>query len=432
MISRLVSLAAGVGTLLAVYTSGARAFGRRAGVYGAAMFALVTPFVYYAKTANLDVPYLFWFALSLVFYLRVLERLRRRDFIGLAVFAALAVCTKDQAYGLYLLMPLAIVHRLWRANREAGARRPLARALIDPRLAWAAGTAIVLFVLGHNLLFNVGGFVAHVRYITGGGSETYRDFEPTAAGRIALLRLTVDLVRMAWGWPMFLVCVAGIVLALRTPPQRRVAAWLALPVVGYYAGFVDVVLYNYDRFMLPVCLVLSLFGGLAFERWLEAGRGRRWRIASAAAVFGCTLLYASTVDLVMLRDSRYTVEQWLAPRVRTGDVVGYLFPLPYYPRLERFVTTEVTSVPQLEHDRPAYFVLNADYARAEPADSERGRLIGGLQNGQLGYRLAFRFRQPAPLAWLPGRPRDLVGDRKERPITSVLRQINPWYEVFIK
>ena len=70
LISRLVSIAAGAGTLLAIYACGARTFGKRAGIFAAAMFALVTPFVYYAKTANLDVPYLFWFALSLVFYLR--------------------------------------------------------------------------------------------------------------------------------------------------------------------------------------------------------------------------------------------------------------------------------------------------------------------------------------------------------------------------
>ncbi len=53
--------------------AGAQTFGSRAGMFAAAMFALVTPFVYYAKTANLDVPYLFWFAVSLVFYLRVLR-----------------------------------------------------------------------------------------------------------------------------------------------------------------------------------------------------------------------------------------------------------------------------------------------------------------------------------------------------------------------
>ena len=122
LIGRLVSLAAGTGTLLAVYAAGAQTFGRRAGMFAAAMFALVTPFVYYAKTANLDVPYLFWFAVSLVFYFRVLQQLALRDFIGLAACATLAVCTKDQAYGLFLLMPVAIVERLWRAQRDAGRR----------------------------------------------------------------------------------------------------------------------------------------------------------------------------------------------------------------------------------------------------------------------------------------------------------------------
>ena len=70
-----------------------------------------------AKTANTDVPYLFWFALSMVFYLRVLDGLRTRDFAIFAALAALSVCTKDQAYGLYLLMPLPIVMQLWRARR---------------------------------------------------------------------------------------------------------------------------------------------------------------------------------------------------------------------------------------------------------------------------------------------------------------------------
>ena len=226
LVGRLVSVAAAVGTLLAVYACGAQTFGKRAGIFAAAIFALVTPFVYYAKTANLDVPYLFWFALSLVFYLRVLESVRLRDFIGFAACATLAVCTKDQAYGLYLLIPFAIVGRVWRFNRAAGVRRPLARALLDARLAIAAGVAIVLFVIAHNVLFNVTGFLDHVRTITY-ASATYRDFEPTLAGRIALLRLSVNLVRAAWGWPMFLVVVAGMVLALLTPVHRRASLWLA-------------------------------------------------------------------------------------------------------------------------------------------------------------------------------------------------------------
>lgn len=430
LIGRLVSIAAGAGTLAAIYACGARTFGKRAGLFAAAMFALVVPFVYYAKTSNLDVPYLFWFAVSLVFYLRALENGQVRDFAGFAACGMLAICTKDQAYGLYLLMPFALVQRLWEVKRGAGERRPLLRALVDRRMRWAAAVAVAVFVLAHNILFNPSGFWSHVQFILGPASETYRDFPRTLAGRLALFRLTVDIVRVMWGWPMFVAALAGVVLALSTPRHRRTAVWLALPVVSYYAGFINVVLYNYDRFMLPACLVLSLFGGLAFDRWLSSGGGRPWRAAAAGSMFAVSLLYAATVDLVMLRDSRYAVEQWLAPRVGPGDMVGFVFPLQYYPRLERFNSAEITSIGGLQDARPAYYVLNADYARAEPPGSEIGRLIAGLQNGQLGYRLVFRDRRPAPPVWQTFGPRDLVGDRNERPITSVLRHINPWYEVF--
>jgi hypothetical protein len=431
VIGRLVSIAAALGTLIAAFAAGARAFGTRAGVFAAAMLALVTPFVYYAKTANLDAPYLFWFALSLWFYLRVLEDQQLSDFIGFAACATFAICTKDQAYGLYLAAPFVILHRMWRVNHTAGEPRPLMQALLDPRLATAGLVGIGLFVAGHNLLFNISGFEAHVRYITGAGSETYRDFEPTAAGRVALLRQSVDLVRVAWGWPMFLVSIGGVIIATADARYRRVALWLALPVVSYYLGFINVVLYTYDRFMLPVCFVLSLFGGLACDQLLSSrASGRTWRIAGLGAVFACTTLYAATVDMLMLRDSRYAVEQWIAERVRPAELVGFVFPLQYYPRLDRFPLKEIADAGQLARDRPTYFVVNADYARAEPADSEIGRLLAGLRSGALGYRLAFQYREPGPWPWLPGAPRDLVGNRLETRITSVLRYVNSQFEVF--
>ena len=433
LLGRLVSTAAASGTLLAIYACGARAFGRRAGVFASATFALVIPFIYYAKSANLDVPYLFWFAVSTAFYLRLLQDLERRDFIGFAACATLAICTKDQAYGLYLLTPIAILHRMWQVNRDAGIRRPLTRALFDARIGWAIAVAVALFVLAQNLLFNARGFMAHFLFVAGPASVGYRDFAPTLAGRIGLLRLTVNIIRMAWGWPMFLVATAGLALALTKPAFRRVTCWLALPVVSYYLGFVNVVLYDYDRFMLPVCLILSLFAGLMWDRWLAAdGRGSAWRGAAAGLVFACSMMYAATVDVVMLRDSRYTMERWLAARLGPGDSVGYVFPLQYYPRIERYNNAEVTSTQQLRQDHPSYYVLNADYADAEPPDTEIGRLIAGLHHGDLDYILVFRYREPAPWPWLPGAPRDLVGGRKERPITSVLRHINPWYEVFQK
>ena len=115
----------------------------------------------------------------MVFYLQLLETGRTRDYILFAAAATLSICTKDQAYGLYLLAPFVIVEQLWRVKREAGAAARVAAALTDRRLVAAAITSGGLFVLCHNLLFNTDGFMAHLRFITGPGSEAYRVYPPT-------------------------------------------------------------------------------------------------------------------------------------------------------------------------------------------------------------------------------------------------------------
>jgi hypothetical protein len=444
VIFRLISVAAAAGTLIATFLCGTHAFGRRAGLFAAGIVGLTTPFLYYAKTANVDLPYLFWFALSLMFYVRLLDISRTEDYVLFAATATLAVCTKDQAYGLYLLAPPVIIQQMWRANRQAGRSHPLWRAVFDRRLATAAITAAVLFAACHNLLFNLTGFLKHVRLITGSGSVPYRMFEPTPAGRLELLRLTVHIIEVSLGWPLFLVSVSGLLVAAATPHLRRTATWLVLPVVSYYLGFIEVILYNYDRFVLPICLVLALFGGLALDVFVaESSRaarratpsafvllGRPWRVAGVILVFAYTLLYAGTVDVLMLEDSRYAVEAWASTRVGREDLVGVTGLQEQRARLDNFSVVDVGDVAGLERERPLYFVLNADYALAVPPESSWGQLIGGLQHGSLGYRLVGRFRRESPWSWLPGAHPDLVGSRRETPVFSTLRNINPTIEVF--
>jgi hypothetical protein len=442
VVFRLLGVAAAAGTLIATFLCGTHAFGRRAGLFAAGILGLTTPFLYYAKTANVDMPYLFWFALSLMFYLRLLETSRTRDYVLFAVFATLAVCTKDQAYGLYLLAPPVIIQQMWRANRQAGLSHPLWRAVCSGRLALAAVTAAVLFAACHNLLFNLAGFLDHVRFLVGGGSTSFRMFEPTQAGHLELLRLTVHIVEVSLGWPLFLVSVAGLLVAAATPRLRRVAIWLALPAVSYYLGFINVILYNYDRFVLPICLVLALFGGLAIDAFLTASdpaaRGasrhglarRTWRVAGVLLVFAYTLLYAGTVDVLMIGDSRYAVEDWAKTHIGPEDLVGVTGLQEYRPRFDNFNWVDVGTVVDLERERPLYFVLNADYALDVPPESSWGRMIDGLQHATLGYRLVGRFRRGSPWPWLPGGHPDLVGTRQEMPVFSTLRNINPTIELF--
>jgi hypothetical protein len=435
VISRLLSVAAAAGTLIALYRCGSEAFGRRAGLFAAATLALVAPFVYYAKTANPEVPYLFWAALSMLFYVRFSRTLSTRDLALFASAAILAICTKDQAYALYLVTPFTAIHQLWESNRAHGVAHPIRRAIVDRRLWIAGAVAAALFAACHLLPFNLDGFVSHVRYIAGPGSQPYRLVAPTLSGRLALVWITAQLVERSFGWPLFIVSMLGFVVALSDRQTRRPAMYLALMAVSYYAGFIDVILYNYDRYVLPICLVQALFAGVAIDRWLARSAGTTstmspWRLALVSVALAYSVLYASTVDVLMLRDSRYTAERWLRGHAGSSDLIGTAFPLVVLPRLGDFESVGIGSIKELEAARPRYFILNVDYARAVASEQPLGQLVSGLQRETLGYHIVFRYRSPAPWPWLPGGHPDLVGPRLENTSFSFLRSINPTIEIY--
>jgi hypothetical protein len=396
------------------------------------MAGVLSLFVYYAKTANPEVPYVFWFALSLVFYVRLVDAFSLRDAVLFGACGVLSICTKDQAYGLYLLSPFPVLSTLWESKRARGVQRPLAAALCDWRLTAAGVTTVALFLAIHNVPFNARGFASHVRDIVGPGSEGYRIVDRSTAGQLTLLGLTLRLDQMSWGWPFLVASIAGMVMAILVRTTRRTAVALLLMIVSYYLGFIDVILYNYDRYLLPVCIVQALFGGLALDRLLawSAARGRAWSRAAIGGAFAYTLLYAGTIDVLMVRDSRYTAERWLVAHAGSDRLVATIFPLVDLPRLNDLRAQDLGSVELIRERAPSYFVLNADYARAVPPNTPLARLISGFQHGTLGYRRAFSYRTPNPWPWLPGAHYDLVGPRLETQVFSSLRHINPTIEIY--
>jgi hypothetical protein len=255
--------------------------------------------------------------------------------------------------------------------------------------------------------------------------------ESTLTGRLELLRLTLDLSLRSWGWPLWIVTLAGAIVAVKEAESRRVAVCLALVIASYYIGFINVILYNYDRFLLPVCVVEAMFGGVALDRFLRTSTKpvQPLRVALVAGAFAYTFLYAATVDDLMVRDSRYTVERWLDAHVGAEDQIGTVFPGIVLPRLGHFRTIEIVTLDTLQYWAPAYFVLNADYARSAGPDTPVGRLVAGLQQEKASYRRVFRYRSSSSWPWLPAPHPDLTGPRIEAPV-SFLRDINPTMEVF--
>jgi hypothetical protein len=426
LIGRFVSVVLSVSTVMVVYLCGRELYGRPGAVFAALTAALMAPFVYYAKTTNLEVPYLFWFAVSLLAYVRILDRHARGDYLLFAASAALAVCTKDQAYGLFVLSPLAIMVARWSRWKDVGGS--IVHVVFDRTTLLAAGVGVGTFLVADNVLFNFSGFVEHLKTILGPASSGFQMFPPTVAGQLQMAWFALLELRYAFGWPLSVIVAIAVIRGIAgrsTTPSLR---WLLVPAVSYYAAFIGVVLYFFDRFLLPIGLVVSLFAGYWLERFVApAVPGRRLRIALVSVAFAYSVIYVATVDYAMTTDSRYAVTRWLKAHARPDQVIAAPGPLEYFMLADGFAAAEVESIKDVEAIQPAFIVQNPEQIARLPRLHPVRTMHNALLDGRAGYRLALRYRTPS-LPW-PGRHPDLGDSQRELRFSS-LGLINPTLEVF--
>ncbi len=384
-LGRLISLGMGVGILLTIYYLGVAIFDRRTALLATLIAAFTSTFVYYAKTANLDVPAAFWVLLSLYFFVQHIKTDSSRDLLRFALTAVIAMCTKDQAYAFYILpVGLYVVQRYRRGQ-----------AIFDRPRVLAAVTGTLLFLAIHNVIFNFWGFVHHFEEILWARSH-YTSFEGSLS-QLGLLAQSLRHLEFALGWPMMLACGLGVGLVIRGRHTNSLPLWLLLSGVSYYLFFIAPVRSTWLRYIVPLVLIVAVFGG-HFLAWLWA-RGVRWHRAGILVGLGYSFLYAASLDVLLLNDSRYEVERWLSARVQADEIVGFAGPEYYLPRFDDFAARRVRPTETvLERARPHYLVVNAEYAaRFEPGTREH-ELFSNLAGGRSGYGLALSYQsQPAPM-----------------------------------
>jgi hypothetical protein len=418
LLSRLVSALMGVVTVYAVYLC-ALELGRTrmAGLCSAFLVALMPPFVFYSSTANVDVPQLCWFALSLLFYIRAIRTDQTQAYALFAVTGMLAVCTKDQAYGFYVL---PAVHLVWHRYRAVFTLRALAR---DTRLWLATVSAVAVFAAGHNLVFNFDGFWEHVGIIVDDASTDFQIWERTLGGYLAMSWAALGQLWWLLGAPAFVACLAGVAHA-----RARRDLFLLLPVASYYLCFLAVVMYHYDRFFLGVGVVLALFGG----PWLAAQAGtlsgRSWRRVGVAVVLLYSLFHGALVDVMVVNDSRYYVERWLRqPEHLTGAVGMAGFDI-YLPRFDGVRSFELDrSWPQVLELTPRFIVINQQFSCRATAGSQEAAFYTSLRDPAGGYRQAVAYRYAPP--WPPVASARLWQDECP-PGNTNLVAVNPEIQVY--
>ena len=424
IVQRLVSVIMALGILGLVFAIGST-ISARAGAFAAAIVAVALPFTYYGKLANVDVPYVFWLMLSLAFYVRMHRSgARPSDFLLFVLAGIAAIGTKDQAYGFYVLPALAIIVA---ALRHAGAN---ARPPGVPSIRLLAGmiaVAVIGLIVVENVLFNFSGFVEHVRIITGPGSQDFRMYERSLPGETRMFGSALWQLGGAMSWPIFVTAVAAVIAAWRF--RVTTVRLLLLPLLSYYATFIAVVGYHYDRFFIGPVIVLAVALGWWLDRWLETSPRIR---AVRLAVIGCGFAYAflriAALDALMVFDSRYTIEQWLlhhaAPDARLAAAGQYL------PRGGTLFWMPIAQDPDaLASVRPDFVIVNPAYTQRWSAASGPGRFYAALSGGESAYRLAFRYR--TNLWWSPLQIEKRFTDSFDDPFSN-LGKVNPVIEVYTR
>ncbi len=410
---RVVSVLMAAGAVYGTYLCAVELYHDRvAGLWGAGLVATMPVFVYHAKTANLDVPYVFWFVLSLLFYVRYVRHGRLGSVVAFAAAGMLAVCTKDQAYGFYVL---PAVHILWLRCRVSRGRM----ILCDRPLALAAMTALAVLVVGQGVLFTPKLALDHFRHIVGPASDSYAVYEASVDGYLRMFVGTIRQLGWMLTWPGLLICLLGIGAAVRRESEKL---WLLLPAVSYYLFFILVVRYQYDRFFLAVCVVLALFGGRLLSR--IGAQGPRIGISLAGFVLASYLVaHGSAVNAAMILDGRYRVEAWIEENVGRDSVVAMVGFREDLPR-----AGDVTAVwveedwPQIASLRPDYIVIDTS-GRCFP----RGRQLDeDIRDDGRYVRVFAGSRSPFPLARMAP---DIYSEPCKSP-TSNLSRINPPVEVY--
>lgn len=440
VLARLMSLAMALGIVALVHAITLKVAGRNAAVWAALSCTLIAPLSYYAKTSNLDVPYAFWVCLAVWRFLHVLEDQKNRDFILLGVFAALAVASKDQAYGFFILSPLVLSYALARSKYPGN---PVsvgrwAAAIVSPPMLIGGAAAVVAYAAANNLFF--GGLDGLVRHLSYGGAiydyrqETETDFY-SLASQVQLFGRSGLMLVQTLGPVSLLVSALGIGFASRERNWKLLS--LLAFITSYYIFVIAMFNMVFARYLLVPAILLTPFFGIAITRLAGASGPRR---AGSVFLIAVSLLsqlaLVVNLNLTLLADSRVAMADWIHSNVERGAVIESQVRERMLPHMSGTyqvsvagnsgdsitmlaVQEDLTPAALAARDPDYILVLEGLGVTGDPAGWDTPSLQNyyrDLRAGKLGYEKVAEFETPhfIPFRQIPGtRPTSILLARSE-------------------
>jgi hypothetical protein len=427
LLTRVVSVLLGVGVVGLAYVIASLLFGTSAGLVAAVLVTGCYPMVYFAHTANVDVPMLFWMALAVAAALVCADQGSRRAAALAGLAAGMALFTKEQSLGVLIAVPLVwFLRSHWQGTLQWRA------AMKHVATAGAAFMAVTILV--GNLWWNPAGFINRWRFLLAilpaDIREKYAPYQfylqkPTVyslSGEIEHLLDVAGRVLQGLTEPVALLCLAGAAWALWRRPRQAVIPLLLA--ASYYLFSLRSIATLNVKYTMPLLYVLLILGGAAGGALLDRighlphVATRRVAMLLVVVAMGGALLPGIDIDRLMVNDPRYAAEAWLQAHVPAGArVETYQSPT----RLPRFtpdvqivhVPMEERTVELFEERRPGFVVLSSGarvgltYRKVTDWQPGKPRFVhwesaqdffDRLRAEQLGYRRVARFH--TPIRWI--------------------------------
>ncbi len=382
---RAVSALAGIATVPVAYLLGAELSSRRAGVVAAALVAVNPMLLWYSQEARGYSLFVLLTALSLLYFVRALDRGRRRDSIAWGVASALALATH-----YFAAFPIA-AEALWLLRR-----RGRASGGAFPGLWIAAGAGLLLAPLVvHQASF------AHAEWISN-LSVGHRLWE---TGLTFALGETGDIIAQS-EHPLLLIvpalaALAGLALVFaRGSSRERRAARIALAlaavtvvvplVIGLLDSSKDYVL---ARNLLPALVPLLVAVAVGFT--LPAARRRGAALAAILVVYSLGFSIWASLSPALQRPNWESVATAIGeptvPRAMVTWTLGEAS-LRYY--------LSTGSIQVQPSDGFDWWVGEIDFISDGPAPPPPARLLGpGFREAgyeRVGRLYVRRFATPGP------------------------------------
>ncbi|GIK16813.1 MAG: hypothetical protein BroJett003_17770 [Planctomycetota bacterium] len=408
--SRVLTFLMAVGTGWALRCAALRTTGDRFTALVAALtFCAGVDFAYFARLGNVDVPSMFWFAWSVVAYLRAIERLSAGRCAALGLLTAAAVGTKDGVAGAYPGMALML---LIETARTARSTSPLSRsgwgtviASVLMRPVWLAGLAsfVLPWLFINGAFHNWERFVARLEYWFDASADTLHAQQTRYDNPLTLALVSLRYAGGAVGWPLLATMLATVVAALCRGPRR--AAILLVPACSYYLLTIQGALgFSYSRFLFPMLALAAVAGaGEIVAALRHPRRDRALTAVAALLVVIPTAVLLTALNLEMRGDSRYAAETWLAQHVPASARVGVFGKPQYLPRAVElgYRVDEIEMTPKSIAASDCDVLILSSF-ETQGYDGPQRDVLASLSEGMLGYREVARFEGRgylAPRSW---------------------------------